>query len=140
MGTPINDNQSLSSDSAYARNRRLQALINEAVLSVDVLSELIPEGDPHLFEKVLWDYKQKTPSLSADRRPSDEERRDFNAAIAEILKDVVAFTILSVATYSLESPTRRNRLLVQKELSTVEIFKRKSWEPQGAILICISNF
>jgi hypothetical protein len=78
-------------DTAFARRRRLSALIKEGNLGQQVLEELLPDGKPHLYEKDLWDYKQDLPLLPTGVRPSDSTKQLYDAKMAEIVKDAVAF-------------------------------------------------
>ena len=82
---------SLAHESVFQRNRRLSTYINAGNIGREVLDELLPTGSPHSYEKSLWDYKRELPTLPLDRKPSDAEKLTYAAAIAEIIKDVVAF-------------------------------------------------
>ncbi|WP_321797607.1 AAA family ATPase [Caballeronia sp. J97] len=57
----------------------------------EVLRALLPNGEPLEYERQLWDYKLKLPSLASSRKPTAEELAEFNGAMAEVMKDVAAF-------------------------------------------------
>src|ERR1039458_3411649 len=82
---------SLTHDSVFQRNRRLSSYINAGNIGSEVLDELLPTGSPHSYEKSLWDYKLELPTLPLDRKPTDSEKVSYAAAMAAIIKDVVAF-------------------------------------------------
>lgn len=68
---------------------RLRSLVDDLDLTESVVSSIFPSGNPHTFETELWDYKEELPTLAV--RPSAEERKEFGAALGDIIKDVVAF-------------------------------------------------
>jgi hypothetical protein len=76
-------------DSIYARKRRVFSLIQNGSIGSDVLQELLPNGQPHLFEKPLWDYKEELPV--GPPGPTKVQTEHHSARMAEIVKDVVAF-------------------------------------------------
>src|SRR5438067_8070480 len=86
MAAHVND-----AEGEFARRQKLYQHIKNGTLSQEVVNELLPQGEAHLYEKDLWDYKQELPTLPSSPRPSDGEKQAFNAKIAEIVKDVVAF-------------------------------------------------
>lgn len=78
--------------SAFSRNRVLASYIEEGVTSSKVLDLLIPNGKPLMYEKVTWDYKLKLPTLPNNGvRLSRQAKDDHAVAVAEIVKDAVAF-------------------------------------------------
>src|ERR1035437_7323758 len=76
-------------ESIYARKRRVFALIQNGSIGTEVLSELLPRGQPHLFEKSLWDYKEDLPVRMPGASQSQSDAH--GAKMAEIVKDVVSF-------------------------------------------------
>ncbi len=75
--------------SIYARKRRVFGLIQKGSIGAEVLDELLPDGQPHLFEKSLWDYKEELTILPLT--PSQMQINVHNAKMYDIIKDVVAF-------------------------------------------------
>jgi len=75
--------------SIVACKRRVSELINKGSIGVEVLHELVPNGQPHLFEKSLWDYKAEIAVLPPS--PSQSQIESHSIKMAEIVKDVVAF-------------------------------------------------
>src|SRR5882724_5971 len=76
-------------DSIFIRKRRVFGLVQHRALGVDVIAELLPNGQPHLFEKSMWDYKEELPVLPAN--PSLLQIDAHNAEMSQTVKDVVAF-------------------------------------------------
>lgn len=76
-------------DSIFLRKRRVSSLIHQGAFGQDVVSELLPGGQPHLFEKSMWDYKEELPILPPSPTPQQIELH--NAKISHIVKDVAAF-------------------------------------------------
>lgn len=72
-----------------AAERRLHKFILDVCVDEVVLDYLLPDGKPHGYETVLWDYKRSLPDLSG--RGDEEAVRTASVAIAELVKDVVAF-------------------------------------------------
>src|ERR1022692_1195683 len=75
--------------SIFAAKVRIFGLIKRGALGGDVVKELLPAGQPLLFEKAMWDYKESLPTASAN--PTPDESKAHGAKMAEIVKDVVAF-------------------------------------------------
>jgi hypothetical protein len=78
-------------ESLFSRRRRLHTYIRNGQLDGRVLNELLPNGDPHLFERQLWDYKEKLPVLSTKAALNENMKRLHELEIAEVVKDVVSF-------------------------------------------------
>lgn len=81
----------VSPDSAVNRRRRLYAMVQREELGINVIEELLPNAQPHEYEKQLWDYKQEVPVAPNEVRLSDSQKRLFDVKIAEVVKDAVAF-------------------------------------------------
>ena len=81
----------LDQESAFARRRRLYEFIRAGQLGQEVFKEVLPNGEPHQYENVFWDYKIELPTLSQSHKPSDAERDNYNLKMAEIVKDAVSF-------------------------------------------------
>ena len=76
-------------DSIFLRKRRVAALIHRGAFSRDVVAELLPNGQPHLFEKSMWDYKEQLPILLTN--PTPQQIDVHNVKMSQIVKDVVSF-------------------------------------------------
>ena len=74
-----------------ARRHRLYGYIQSGNIGPLVLAELLPEGQPHQYEKQLWDYKLEIPTRAVAVRLGAQEERLFEVRMAELIKDVVAF-------------------------------------------------
>ncbi len=81
----------IPTDSAITRRRRLYAMIRKEELGDQVIQELIPNGQPHEYEKQLWDYKSELPVKPDNRNPTETERKQIELKMAEIVKDAVSF-------------------------------------------------
>jgi hypothetical protein len=68
----------IDQDSAIARRRRLYDLIRREDLSSKPLDELLPGGEPHHYEKQLWDYKLELPVLTKEAKPNEFTKRQFD--------------------------------------------------------------
>jgi len=77
--------------SAFSRRRKLYEFIRNGQHGPEVLDELLPQGQPHLYEKQLWDYKLELPYLPTVRKATEAEKQSYQAGMAEIVKDVVSF-------------------------------------------------
>jgi hypothetical protein len=75
-------------ESVFARQRRLYRMIKDGRVSTEVIEELLPDGEAHLYERQLWDYKLELPPKHVSSTGNVPEH---NSRIAEIVKDVVAF-------------------------------------------------
>jgi len=76
-------------DSAFSRRARLHSLITKERIDREVLTELLPEGAPHLYERELWDYKEHLPQPPAN---GDKQAKEaYEAELAQIVKDAVSF-------------------------------------------------
>ena len=78
-------------DSAIERRRRLYRLIKKEDLSDQVIEELLPNGEPLVYEKQMWDYKSSLPTLPVGIKPSDTTLRRHALELSEVVKDAVAF-------------------------------------------------
>ena len=78
-------------ESAFARRRRLYSYIQHGHLGKEVLSDLLPEGRAHLYEKDLWDYKEELPTRPTAGKPTEADKFAYELKLAEIIKDAVAF-------------------------------------------------
>jgi hypothetical protein len=76
-------------DSIFFQKKRIFDLVQRGAFGADVIAELLPKGQPHLFEKSMWDYKEKFPILPPNPTPLQTEAH--NAEVYQIVKDVVAF-------------------------------------------------
>ena len=82
--------ESESSETSIKEAReRLRHAVDDLSLTRDVIDLLLPSGVPHEFESELWDYKERLPVL-ADK-PSPEDRKSYDAELAGIMKDALAF-------------------------------------------------
>lgn len=79
-----------SADSVFSRRVRLYSAIRRGILDESIISELLPNGEPHLYERQLWDYKLEAPS-PLRMGSTDAERESHDAKMAELIKDAVAF-------------------------------------------------
>jgi hypothetical protein len=86
LATAVSRNQS-----AFGLRSRVFELVCRGEIGPDILSEVLPSGEGLLYEKALWDYKLTLPSLPTSRKPSEEEKNEYAAKMAEIVKDVVSF-------------------------------------------------
>src|SRR5688572_30418095 len=80
----------LHQESAFTLRRRLYSFIKQEDISKGVLDELLPNGNPLLFERQMWDYKIELPIASTTKQ-SPAEKEAYDAKIAEVIKDVVSF-------------------------------------------------
>ena len=78
-------------ESVFALKRRIYSYICKGVLSADILESLLPDGNPLLYEKPLWDYKLELPILPSNVKPNQTILDDHNVKLSEIIKDVVSF-------------------------------------------------
>ena len=69
--------------------QQLHSYIHNLCLDVEVLNYLLPGGRPHDYETSLWDYKRDLPNTSG--RGDAGEQQEAGIAIAELIKDLVAF-------------------------------------------------
>jgi hypothetical protein len=67
----------------------LKIAVDNRALTLEVLNQLLPDGRPFDCEGQLWDYKAKGPVATEDA--SDPQRHEYRIAMAEIVKDAVAF-------------------------------------------------
>jgi KaiC/GvpD/RAD55 family RecA-like ATPase len=67
----------------------LKLAVDNRALTPEVLHLLLPGGRPFDCEGQLWDYKAQAPSLPAE--PNESDKTAHRVAIAEIVKDAVAF-------------------------------------------------
>jgi hypothetical protein len=72
-----------------AAEKKLHEFVLQLCVDPVVLDFILPGGQPHSYETALWDYKTILPDLSG--RNDDIETQSTNVAIAEFVKDVVAF-------------------------------------------------
>jgi tetratricopeptide (TPR) repeat protein len=83
--------QNLTVGSAFARRRRLHALIREGNVGRAVLDELLPHGKPLNLEREMWDYKSKLPPYPALPSQNEAEKVAHAFDVAGLIKDVVSF-------------------------------------------------
>jgi hypothetical protein len=69
--------------------QQLRSLVDAGALNADVLNLLLPGNRPYDFETQLWDYKLSIPTLAEN--PTGEHKDEHKAAIAELVKDALAF-------------------------------------------------
>ena len=81
----------VTADSVFARRRRLYTAVQNGELSPRVLEDVLPSGEPLLYEKQLWDYKFELPILPGGTRPTDAILAAHRLVLTEVVKDVVAF-------------------------------------------------
>jgi hypothetical protein len=81
----------LPPDSAMMRRRRLYSMIQAEELGDKVIAELLPDAQPHEYEKQLWDYKAELPAVAPGVKLSDSQKKNADVKMAEIVKDAVAF-------------------------------------------------
>lgn len=80
-----------TSGSAFARRRRLHALIKEGDIGHRVVEELLPQGKPLTQEREMWDYKSKLPPYPGPPDQTEAEKKEHDFEVAGLIKDVVAF-------------------------------------------------
>src|ERR1700757_396052 len=76
---------------SYSLWRQLRTYVQAGAFGPEVLSHLLPGGNPHRFEKSLWDYKERLPTSPHDRRMSEAEKHSIDWEVSRIVKDVVSF-------------------------------------------------
>lgn len=81
----------LANGSAFARRRRLHALIKEGNIGQKVIEELLPQGKPLTQEREMWDYKSKLPPYPAPPNQTNVEKKEHDFEVAGLIKDVVSF-------------------------------------------------
>lgn len=81
----------IEEEGVFAHKARLYSFVTKGQLNVEVVEALISGGAPISYERQLWDYKLKLPSLPVGQKLTDDELSEHNGAIAEVVKDVVAF-------------------------------------------------
>ena len=81
---------SISEESVFAHRAKLYDCVRQGLINDEVLDLLLPNGEPIAYERQLWDYKLEIASLPKNRKASEEEKTEFNGAIAEVVKDVAA--------------------------------------------------
>ena len=67
----------------------LKIAVDNRALTPNVIELLLPDGRPFDCEGQLWDYKASAPCLP--NQPSEAEKAAHRIAVAEIVKDAVAF-------------------------------------------------
>jgi tetratricopeptide (TPR) repeat protein len=77
-------------ESPFTLRRRLYSFIKQEDISKHVLDVLLPNGNPLLFERQMWDYKIELPIASTSKE-SPTEKQTYDAKMAEVMKDVVSF-------------------------------------------------
>lgn len=65
---------------------KLQTLVHQQAVTSEILELILPGGRPLPQESLLWDFKRDLPDVTAF-----ESKDEYNAALHEIVKDVVAF-------------------------------------------------
>ncbi len=88
---PTINGERMKENGIFGRRTRLYKYITSGLLNEDVINELLPEGKPHEYEKQLWDYKKKLPSLPEGYKPNRTTLSEYNFKISEIIKDAVSF-------------------------------------------------
>lgn len=81
----------LNQESPFSLRRRLYASIKKEQIGQQVLDDLLPNGNPHLFERQMWDYKVELPTPPSSAKPTPEEKQMYDLKIAEVMKDIVSF-------------------------------------------------
>lgn len=77
--------------SAFSCRNKISSFIDSGDISIAVLNELLPGGEPFLYEKQLWDYKISLPTLPLNYKPNDAMKIIYGCSMAEIIKDAVSF-------------------------------------------------
>lgn len=67
----------------------LHGLIQKGIFTDVVISMLLPNDEPLLYEKILWDYKLALPV--SPKEIDKAGQLDYNIKVAELMKDAVAF-------------------------------------------------
>ena len=80
----------IEADSVFNRRTRLYQFVKSGEIGSQVADELLPGGEPLLYERALWDYKIKFPSPTVTKLP-DDLHQEHITEVAELIKDVVAF-------------------------------------------------
>ncbi|TAT74821.1 hypothetical protein ELH50_30255 (plasmid) [Rhizobium ruizarguesonis] len=68
---------------------KLRVMVDDLVVTPEIISLLLPNGKPYDAEKQLWDYKEKLPLLPP--KVTDDDRKIYNAEIGDLIKDAVSF-------------------------------------------------
>ena len=91
-------------DSIHTRRRSLTALIDEGAVDERVLALILPDGIPLPDEDQFWDYKLELPLAAL----SPSVKQTYEVKISHLIKDIVSFTIQTVAIYWLVLPTKKS--------------------------------
>jgi tetratricopeptide (TPR) repeat protein len=78
-------------ESPFSIRRRLYISIQNEEIGQNVVNDLLPRGNPHLFDRQMWDYKIELPMAPASVKPSADEKQSYDAKLAEVMKDVASF-------------------------------------------------
>jgi len=81
----------MEKNGVFYRRKIIFDLITSGSLEKIVLDELLPKGQPHEYEKQLWDYKESLPTLPKVGKPNKTLLNKFNYKLSEIIKDAVSF-------------------------------------------------
>lgn len=66
-------------------------LIQKGVVGEEVLLKLLPNGEPLLYERELWDYKSELPVELLTKNPNNTIKSEYSFKMSEIVKDAVSF-------------------------------------------------
>jgi hypothetical protein len=70
---------------------KLHQLVSDGVVGSEVLDQLILDGELVTYERELWDFKLELPTPTEKIKPSEDEKRNYDAKLCEIIKDIVSF-------------------------------------------------
>jgi hypothetical protein len=78
-------------DSVFSARKRLFDHICHGRMGIEVLEDLLPNGEPLLYERSIWDYKRELSVLPTSRNPTENEKEDHKLKLHDYVKDAVAF-------------------------------------------------
>lgn len=79
----------MAPDSVFSRRVQLAKCLDEGALDMSVVKIVLPNGEPIQDEDLYWDYKESLPWMP--EAPTDDQKSEYAAKMAEVVKDVVAF-------------------------------------------------
>lgn len=81
----------VSHSSVFSMRMKLHQMVSDGIVGIEVLNQLLLDGELVTYERELWDFKAELPLPPTKIKPSDEEKNNYDAKICEIIKDVVSF-------------------------------------------------